>query len=221
MKKLCVLCKISKGDDYMELNEIIRKMHSGELYQCSDEALLEKQVKQLDMLFEYNSLKPSQAKEKQSLLKEMFAEFGEGSYIETPFHANWGGKFTHIGKSVYANFNLTLVDDGEIFIGDNVMIAPNVTICTGTHPINPELREKTVQYNLPVTIKRNAWIGAGSVILPGVTVGENSIIGAGSVVTKDIPDNVVAVGSPCRVLREISERDKKYYRGNIEITDEF
>lgn len=205
----------------MELNEVKRRMSAGELYQCDDEALMAEQVQRLDMLFEYNSLKPTEFDKKQALLREMFASFGEGSYIETPFHANWGGKFVHVGKSVYANFNLTLVDDGEIIIEDNVMLAPNVTICTGTHPISPALRKKIVQYNLPVVIKRNAWIGAGSVILPGVTVGENSVIGAGSVVTKDIPDNVVAVGNPCRVLREITERDDKFYRGNKEITDVF
>lgn len=205
----------------MTLDELKRRMQSGELYQCNDEDLMREQVQRLDMLFEYNSLKPSESEKKTALLKEMFADFGEGSYIETPFHANWAGKFVHIGRSVYANFNLTLVDDGEIIIGDNVMIAPNVTICTGTHPVLPELREKVVQYNLPVVIKRNAWIGAGSVILPGVTVGENSVVGAGSVVTRDIPDNVVAVGNPCRVLREISEHDAKYYHRNREITDKF
>ena len=155
----------------MNLEEIKRRMSVGELYQCNDDSLMEEQIKRLDLLFEYNSLKPSEQGKKQALLKSMFASFGEESYIETPFHANWAGKFVHIGRAVYANFNLTLVDDGEIFIGDNVMIAPNVTICTGTHPVDPCLREKVVQYNLPVTIKRNAWIGAGSVILPGVTVG--------------------------------------------------
>lgn len=205
----------------MELNELKRKMHSGELYLCTDAELLAEQAKSLDMLFEYNSLKPTEHEKKQILLKKMFAEFGEGGYIETPFHANWGGKFVHIGKSFYANFNLTLVDDCEIYIGDNVLIAPNVTICTGTHPISPSLRAKGVQYNLPVTVKNNVWIGAGSIILPGVTIGENSIIGAGSVVTKDIPANVVAVGNPCRVLREITERDEKYFRGNVEIKDDF
>lgn len=205
----------------MDLNEIKQRMKSGELYQCNDDTLMEEQIKRLDLLFEYNSLKPSEYGEKQALLKEMFASFGEESYIETPFHANWAGKFVHIGRAVYANFNLTLVDDGEIFIGDNVMIAPNVTICTGTHPVDPTLREKVVQYNLPVHIKRNAWIGAGSIILPGVTVGENSVIGAGSVVTKDIPDNVVAVGNPCKVMREINDRDKLFYHRDKEIKDRF
>lgn len=205
----------------MDLNEIKQRMKSGELYQCNDDSLMEEQIKRLDLLFEYNSLKPSEQEKKQALLKEMFASFGEESYIETPFHANWAGKFVHIGRAVYANFNLTLVDDGEIFIGDNVMIAPNVTICTGTHPVDPALREKVVQYNLPVHIKRNAWIGAGSVILPGVTVGENSVIGAGSVVTKDIPDNVVAVGNPCKVMREITDRDKLFYHRDRPIKDKF
>jgi galactoside O-acetyltransferase len=205
----------------MDLNEIKQRMKSGELYQCNDDSLMEEQIKRLDLLFEYNSLKPSEQEKKQALLKVMFASFGEESYLETPFHANWAGKFVHIGRAVYANFNHTLVDDGEIFIGDNVMIAPNVTICTGTHPVDPTLREKVVQYNLPVHIKRNAWIGAGSVILPGVTVGENSVIGAGSVVTKDIPDNVVAVGNPCKVMREITDRDKLFYHRDRPIKDKF
>ena len=205
----------------MTIEELKRRMACGELYQCNDEGLMREQMQRLDMLFEYNSLKPSEFEKKSALLQKMFAEFGEGGYIETPFHANWAGKYVRIGKGFYANFNLTLVDDGEITIGDSVMIAPNVTICTGTHPIDPELRKRVVQYNLPVTIKDNVWIGAGSIVLPGVTIGENSVIGAGSVVTKDIPANVVAVGNPCKVMREITERDKKYYRGNIEITDKF
>ena len=118
---------------------------------------------------------------------------------------------------MYANFNLTLVDDGEIFIGDNVMFAPNVTLATGTHPIHPGLRSKKAQYNLPIYIGDNVWIGAGSIILPGVRIGDNTVIGAGSVVTKDIPSNVVAVGNPCRVLREINEQDLKYYEKEMEI----
>lgn len=141
----------------------------------------------------------------------MFAEIGEGCYIEAPLHANWGGKHVHFGNNIYVNYNLTLVDDTRIYIGDNVMIAPNVVLSTGTHPIHPELRRKTAQYNLPIHIKENVWLGAGVLVMPGVTIGENSVIGAGSVVTKDIPANVVAVGSPCRVLREINERDLKVF----------
>ena len=117
----------------------------------------------------------------------------------------------HFGEWVYANFNLTLVDDGHIYIGDHTMIGPNVTIATAGHPILPELREKEMQYNVDVKIGRNVWIGAGAIIVPGVTIGDNTVIGAGSVVTKDIPANVVAVGNPCRVMREINDHDKKYY----------
>ena len=144
----------------------------------------------------------------------MFAELGENCYIEPPLQANWGGKFVHFGSNVYANFHLTLVDDTDIYVGDNVMIGPNVTISAGTHPVHPELRRKQAQYNLSITIGSNVWIGANSVILPGVRIGDNTVIGAGSVVTRDIPANVVAVGSPCRVLREIGEKDYRFYNRN-------
>ena len=153
-----------------------------------------------------------------SMLKDLLAEVGENCYIEPPLHANWGLN-THLGNNVYANFNLTLVDDAEIFIGDSVMIGPNVVIATAGHPVNPELRLKVAQFNIPVHIEKNVWIGAGAIILPGVTVGENSVIGAGSVVTKDIPPNVVAVGNPCRVLRPIGDRDKEFYYKNRRIED--
>jgi galactoside O-acetyltransferase len=119
--------------------------------------------------------------------------------------------------TVYANFNLTLVDDCDIFVGDNVMFGPNVTISAGTHPIHPNLRRKKAQYNVPIYIEDNVWIGAQSVVLPGVHIGENTVIGAGSVVTKSIPANVVAVGNPCRVIREINDRDMKYYYKDLEI----
>ena len=191
--------------------EIWEKMHGGELYNTSDESLLKEQAACLDRLYEYNQLRPSQAEEKAELLKKMFAGIGEGCYIETPLHANWGGRFVHLGRNVYANFNLTLVDDTDIYIGDYTMIGPNVTIATAGHPVLPALREKMYQYNMPVHIGRNCWIGAGAILLPGVSVGDNTVIGAGSVVTKDIPADVVAVGNPCRVLRKIGERDREYY----------
>ena len=122
-----------------------------------------------------------------------------------------GARILIFGNNVYANFNLTLVDDTDIFVGNSVMFGPNVTIATAGHPIDPELRAKVAQFNIPVNIGNNVWIGAGAIIMPGVNIGDNSVIGAGSVVTKDIPANVVAVGNPCRVMREISERDKIYY----------
>ena len=187
------------------------RMHTGELYLPGDDEIMAEQQKRLDRLYDYNMTRPTEQEKRAAMLKEMFAEIGEGCYIEPTFHENFGGAHVHFGKFVYANFNLTLVDDTHIYVGDYTMFGPNVTVATAGHPILPELREKIYQYNFPVTIGRNCWIGAGAVILPGVTVGDNTVIGAGSVVTKDIPANVVAVGNPCRVLREINERDREYY----------
>lgn len=165
----------------------------------------------MNLLYDFNHTRPSESGKRDKLLKELFAEMGEGCYIEPPLHANWGGHHVHLGKNVYANFNLTLVDDTHIYIGDYTMIGPNVVIATGGHPLLPELREKGYQYNAPVHIGRNCWLGAGVIIVPGITVGDHAVIGAGSIVTKDIPSNVLAVGNPCRVLREINEHDKEYY----------
>ena len=192
-------------------------LHSGKPYSTVDETLVREQALCLEKLCDYNATRPLQAEKRAELLKEMFAEIGENCYIEPPLHANWAGKFVHFGKNVYANFNLTLVDDTHIYVGDSTMIGPNVTIATAGHPILPVLREKVYQFNLPVRIGKNCWIGAGAIILPGITIGDNTVVGAGSVVTKDLPANVVAVGNPCRILREIGERDKVYYYRNLKI----
>lgn len=147
----------------------------------------------------------------------MFAHIGQGCYIEPPLHSNFGCHHVHFGNGVYANYNLTLVDDTFIYVGDNTMFGPNVTIATAGHPIEPSLRKQGYQYNAAVTIGNNCWLGAGVIVLPGITIGDNSVIGAGSVVTKDIPANVIAVGNPCKVLREINEHDKEYYFKNLKI----
>ncbi|RJX69514.1 sugar O-acetyltransferase [Vibrio sinensis] len=188
-------------------------LHSQKVYFCDDENLVIEQTQCLEVLYDFNHTRPSEQKKRQEIMSKLFAEVGHDCYIEPPLHANWG-IHTHLGNNVYVNFNLTLVDDTHIYIGDNVMIAPNVTISTAGHPIEPELRRKVAQFNIPVTIGNNVWIGAHSVVLPGVTIGENSVIGAGSIVTKDIPANVVAVGNPCRVVREIGEHDKEFYFKN-------
>ena len=195
----------------MDAQESKKRMEEGRLYLPMDESITEKQFACMELMYEYNATHSSEEKKRQELLKKMLAEVGEDCYIEAPFYSNWGGSHVHFGKNVYANFNFTAVDDGHIYIGDYVMIAPNVTIATAAHPVEPSLRRQAMQYNVDVHIGNNVWIGAGAVILPGVTIGENSVIGAGSVVTKDIPANVVAVGNPCRVLREIGERDREYY----------
>ncbi len=187
------------------------QLHNGDIYDPADPEILAQQLVCLKKLEEYNATSVTETEKRNALLKEMFAEIGENCCILSPFYANFGGKHVHFGKNVFANFNLTLVDDTHIYVGDGVMLAPNVTIATAGHPILPELREKGYQYNLPVHIGKNCWLGAGVIVLPGVTIGENTVVGAGSVVTKNLPANVVAVGNPARVLREISEHDKEYY----------
>lgn len=189
----------------------MEKLHSGKVYAPGDEEIMKEQLKCLDRLYDFNMTRPTEIEKREEMLKEMFAEIGENCYIEPPLHANWAGKFVHFGKNVYANFGLTLVDDTHIYVGDGTMFGPNVVIATAGHPIEPDLREKQYQFNIPVHIGKNCWLGAGVLVMPGVTIGDNSVIGAGSVVTKDIPANVVAVGNPCRVLREINAHDKEYY----------
>ena len=187
------------------------KLHTGELYLPNDPEVLEEQLGYMELLYEYNQTRPREQERRQALLRELLAEVGEGCWIEPPFHANWGGHHVHFGRMVYANYGLTMVDDTHIYVGDCTMFGPNVVVATAGHPILPELREQQYQYNMPVRIGRNCWIGAGAIILPGITIGDNVVVGAGSVVTRDLPDSVVAVGNPCRVLREVGERDRRFY----------
>ena len=189
----------------------LEKMHTGDLYLPDDPAIEKDQQHYLDRLYDYNHTRPSDSAQKQAILHELFAEIGVNCYVETPFHANFGGHHVHFGNDVYANFNLTLVDDTHIYVGDHTMIGPNVTIATAGHPITPDLRAKNYQYNMPVHIGKNCWLGAGVIVLPGITIGNNVVIGAGSIVTKDLPANVVAVGNPCHVLRSVSEHDREFY----------
>lgn len=190
---------------------IQEKQHNGEIYQPMDEEITRQQMVYLDNLRLYNEISHVQMDRREAMLRQMFAEVGEGCYIESPFYANFGGHHVHLGNNVYTNFNLTLVDDTHIYIGDCTMIGPNVTIATAGHPIEPGLRSRGLQYNMPVRIGKNCWLGAGVIVMPGVTIGDNTVIGAGSIVTRDIPANVVAVGNPCRVMRPVGERDRQYY----------
>lgn len=190
---------------------VAEAMHSGRIYDPADPQIAREQQLCLDLLYDYNMTRPTEPEKREKLLKAMFAQVGEGCYIEPPLHANWAGKHVHLGNNVYANFGLTLVDDTHIYIGDRTKLGPNVVIATAGHPILPELRMKGLQYNMSVHIGKNCWLGSGVLVMPGVTIGDNTVIGAGSVVTRDIPANVVAVGNPCRVLRPIGERDREYY----------
>lgn len=187
------------------------KLHSGDMYYPGDPQILAEQVACQEKLYDFNQTRPGETEKRTAMLKEMFAEIGEGCYIEPPMYANFGGRHVHFGNRIYANYHLTLVDDTHIYVGDETMFGPNVTIATAGHPIDPQLRAKGMQFNMPVRIGRNCWLGAGVIVMPGVTIGDNTVIGAGSIVTKDIPANVVAVGNPCRVLRAVGTHDREFY----------
>ena len=187
------------------------KIHSGDIYWPSDPTIMEEQLAYLDLMDEYNNTPRRLQEQRAAMLPKLFAEVGEGCYIESPYFANWGGHHVHLGRNIYANAGLKLVDDTHNYIGDYTMLGPNVVIATAAHPIDAGLRRKGLQYNKSVRIGRNCWLGAGVIVMPGVTIGDNVVIGAGSIVTKDIPSNVVAVGNPCRVLREVTEQDRLFY----------
>ncbi len=187
------------------------RMTAGLIYDPADREIMDEQVPFQDQLWAFNQLRPSDYAKKLEYMHAVFAECGENCYIELPFRANWGGHHLHLGEGVYINSNMMLVDDGHIHIGSKVMFGPDVIITTANHPIDPVLRARGLQYNKDVWIGDNAWIGAGAIILPGVHIGKNTVIGAGSIVTKDIPDDVVAVGNPCRVMRPVSERDREFF----------
>ena len=187
------------------------KIHRGDIYQPMGDDILMEQLGYLDLMDEYNNTPRRLMKERAEMLPKLFAEVGENCFIESPYFANWGGHHVHLGSNVYANAGLKLVDDTHIYIGDCTMMGPNVVIATAGHPIDPELRAKGLQYNMPVHIGKNCWLGAGVIVMPGVTIGDNTVIGAGSIVTKDIPSGVVAVGNPCKVMRQVGQHDREYY----------
>lgn len=187
------------------------RLHTQELYLPMDDSIMVEQVQCMEKLYDYNQTRPSEFDKRTAMLKDMFAEIGENCYIEPPLHANWGGHFVHFGKNIYANYNLTMVDDTHIYVGDYTMFGPNVTLATAGHPVLAEFRTHGYQYNAPIHIGKNCWLGAGVIVMPGVTIGDNVVIGAGSIVTKDIPSNVVAVGNPCKVMRPVGEKDREFY----------
>ncbi len=188
-------------------------------YCYDDPALLGDQHIYQDKMEEYNNTLPTEREKRDELLSIIFAEIGSGCTVETPVHSNWGCHHVHMGDGIYVNSNVTFVDDEQIYIGDNCLIGPNAVFCTSGHPILPKLRNEHYVYNLPIHIGRNVWIGSGVQIMPGITVGDNSVIGAGSVVTNDVPENVVAYGVPCRVIREIGDKDTEFYYKNRRFPD--
>lgn len=195
----------------------VKRKSAGLPYRYDDPALLSDQHLYQNKMVEYNQTLPTETEKRQRLLQEVFAEIGENCNVETPLNSNWGCKHVHVGKGTYINSNVTFVDDEHIYIGNSCLIAPNVVFCTSGHPILPILRENHYVYNLPIHVGNNVWIGSGAQIMPGITIGDNSVIGAGSVVTNDIPENVVAFGVPCRVIRDIGEKDQKFYYKHREL----
>ena len=187
------------------------KGQAGYLYDANnDPEIIEKHLKCLNDCFELNNISPYEKGEREKRIKNIVGEIGESFDILSPFFCDFGENI-HIGKNFYANHNLSILDGGRVTIGDYVFIAPNVVITTAGHAIDPEQRDKGLEIAWPIKIGSHVWIGANVTILPGVTIGDNVVIGASSVVTKDIPSNCVAVGNPCRVLREITQDDKHKY----------
>lgn len=201
------------------MSSMRQRIANGQLFTDMVEGLPEDRLKGKELAYEFNHTRPSEVEKRTELMQKMFGSIGTGCWIEPPIYFSYGSN-VFIGDNFYANFNLTLVDDYKITIGNGVLIAPNVVITVTNHPVHPDLRPHGEMYSLEVVIEDNVWIASGVIICPGVRIGKNSVIGAGSVVTRDIPANVVAVGNPCRVLREITDRDREYYYRDRRVNDQ-
>ena len=190
-------------------------LNSGEIYDSVDDEFIAYQHELVERLNQFNRLPetPNGLVERDEILKELCGTYGEDLYVIPPVSANCGLRHVHFGKRVVVNFGCCFVDDGDIFIGDDTMIGPNCTLATSIHPVSPRLRRYKLQHNKQIYIGRNVWLGAGAIILPGITIGDNSIVGAGSVVTKNVPANTIVVGNPAKVLREITEEDDRFEDG--------
>jgi acetyltransferase-like isoleucine patch superfamily enzyme len=186
------------------------RMLAGLPYKAWLDGLAEERLENKKRVFRFNNMEPDKFEEKIKLIKEIFGKTGENVFVEAPFHCDYGYNI-EVGENFFANYNLTILDVGRVKIGANAQIAPNVSIYTAGHPVHPESRNTGYEYGIPITIGDNVWIGGSVTILPGVTIGSNVVIGAGSVVTKDLPDNVIAAGNPCRVIRTITEEDRDFY----------
>ncbi len=178
------------------------KMVAGQLYRCADAELVAARIHARRVVRAHNASDPAAGDERRALLAGLFARFGEGAVLEPPFHCDYGWNIS-LGDGAYVNVDCVILDCAPVTIGALALIGPGVRLCAATHPVDPAQREAGHEYALPIVVGRNVWVGAGVVIGPGVTIGENSVVGAGSVVTRDVPADVVAAGSPCRVLRHL------------------
>ena len=186
------------------------RMLAGLPYQAWKDGLAEERMECRRKVYEFNQLPPDREQEAVRLLKEIFGKTGEHIAVEPPIRFDYG-KNTEVGENFFANFNTVILDVAKVTIGKNVMFAPNVSIYTAGHPVHPDSRNSGYEYGIPITIGDNVWIGGNTAVLPGVNIGNNVVIGAGSIVTRDIPDNVIAAGNPCRVIRAITEEDRRFY----------
>lgn len=187
------------------------KMITGALYDSSDEMLTNERLYAEKLMFEFNNLSPYKNVERLNILKRLLGRIGKNTFIRSTLYCDYGYNI-EFGDNCYANHNLTILDCAKVTFGDNVFIAPNCGFYTATHPIVAGERNTLLEYAKPIRIGNNVWFGANVIVLPGVTIADNAVIGAGSVVTKDIPANVVAVGNPCRVVREITDKDKMLHK---------
>ena len=180
-------------------------------YRSWMDGLNEERMECKEKLYKYNNMEPEKQAEREALLREILGKTKEGYLcIESPFHCDYGYNI-EVGTDFFANYNFIVLDVGKVKIGDSFMCGPNVQICTAGHPIHPESRNSGYEYGIDITIGDNVWIGGNVLVCPGVKIGNNVVIGGGSVVTKDIPDNMLAYGNPCRPVREITEADRDYY----------
>ena len=198
------------------MNNIERR--DNEMAYISDDAVMEEQKKTRKILRRLNTMDPSDFDGIGKVGEELLGK-SHKAFINPPFYCDYGFHI-EVGENFFANYNCTIIDVAKVKIGDNCQLAPNVAIYTAGHPVHPDSRNSLYEYGIGVTIGDNVWIGGNTVILPGVHIGSNTVIGAGSVVTKDIPDWVIAAGNPCKVIREITEDDRKYYYKDREFDEE-
>ncbi|AJA46454.1 galactoside O-acetyltransferase [Clostridium pasteurianum DSM 525 = ATCC 6013] len=186
------------------------RMLAGLPYKAWLDGLNEERIQNKLRIYDYNLIPPDKQEKMLTMIKDILGKTGDNVFIEQPFHCDYG-KNIEVGNNFYANYNCIILDVGKVTIGENVMFAPNVSIYTAGHPIHPESRNSGYEYGFPVTIGDNVWVGGSVVINPNIKIGNNVVIGSGSVVRKDIPDDVIAAGNPCRVIRKITDIDRKYY----------
>jgi len=191
------------------------RMLAGLPYKAWLDGLSEERMENKKKIYEYNRCLPDENAKIDKLIRDILGKAGVGVHIEVPFHCDYG-KNIEIGDYFFANYNCTILDVGKVIIGNNVQFAPNVSLYTAGHPIHPDSRNSGYEYGIGITIGNNVWLGGNVVVNSGIHIGNNVVIGSGSVVTKDIPDNVIAAGNPCKIIREITEEDRKYYYKNYE-----